>query len=59
MVLNNFQKFGTRELMEMEKIPYSQVIGCLMYFMLNTSLDISFVVGFVGQFMANFGTFQW
>ncbi len=59
MVLNNLQEFGTRELMEMEKIPYSQVVGCLMYLMVNTRLDISFIVGFVGEFMANLDTFQW
>jgi hypothetical protein len=59
MVLDNLQEFGTKELMEMEKIPYSQVVGCLMYLMVNTCLDISFVVGFVGQFMANLATLQW
>jgi hypothetical protein len=59
MVLDNLQEFGTRELMEMEKIPYSQVVGCLMYLMVNTHLDISFVVGFISQFMANPSTLQW
>jgi hypothetical protein len=45
--------------MEMEKILYSQVVGCLMYLMVNTRFDISLVVGFIGQFMANPGTLQW
>lgn len=54
-----FQEFGTKELMEMEKIPYFQVLGCLMYLMVNTRLDISFVVGFISQSMANLGTLQW
>jgi hypothetical protein len=58
MVLDNLQELGTRKLMEMEKIPYSQVAVCLMYLMVNTHLNISFVVGFISQFMANPGTLQ-
>jgi len=43
----------------MQKIPYSSIIGSLMYAMVCTRLEISNVVGVVSCFLANPGKENW
>ena len=43
----------------MRKIPYISVVGCLMYTMMCTRLDIYFVVGMVSQYQSNLGLTHW
>lgn len=43
----------------MAKIPYRQLIGCLMYLALGTRPDIAFSVNFLSQFNANPGRNHW
>lgn len=43
----------------MTKIPYRQLIGCLMYLALSTRPDITFAVNFLSQFNANPGRNHW
>jgi hypothetical protein len=38
---------------QMEKVPYSSVVGSLMYAMMCTRPNISFVVGIVSRYQAN------
>jgi hypothetical protein len=44
---------------QMEKVPYSSAVGSLMYAMMCTRSDISFVVGMVSRYQANPGQFHW
>jgi Reverse transcriptase (RNA-dependent DNA polymerase) len=40
---------------QMEKVPYSSVVGSLMYAMMYTRIDINFAVGMVSRYQANSG----
>ena len=44
---------------QMSKVPYSNVVGCLMYAMMCTCLDISHVIGVVRRFQSNLGSNHW
>ncbi|KAH9723787.1 CCHC-type domain-containing protein [Citrus sinensis] len=44
---------------EMSTIPYSSVVGCLMYAMVLTRPDISYAVSVVSMYMANPGKKHW
>ena len=37
----------------MSRVPYANVVGCLMYAMVCTRLDISHAVGVVSKYMEN------
>ena len=43
----------------MSRIPYANVVGCLMYAMVCTRPDISHVVGVVSRYMENPGKEYW
>jgi len=43
----------------MSRIPYANVVGCLMYAMVCTRPDISHAVGVVSRYMANSGKEHW
>ena len=44
---------------EMAKVPYSSVVGSLMYAMVSTRPDIAYAVGVVSRYMANPGKRHW
>ena len=44
---------------EMAKVPYSSVIGSLMYAMICTRPDIAYAMGVVGGYMENLGKKHW
>jgi hypothetical protein len=44
---------------QMEKVPYSSVVGSLMYAMMCTRPDISFAVRIVSRYQANPGQSHW
>ena len=48
LFLNNCPKLGV-EKVEMAKVPYSSIVGSLMYAMICTLPDIAFVVGVVSS----------
>ncbi|XP_038895984.1 secreted RxLR effector protein 161-like [Benincasa hispida] len=43
----------------MSTIPYSQVVGSLMYLMVSTRLDIAYATSLVSRYMANPGKRHW
>ena len=43
----------------MKAIPYSSVIGCLMYAQVCARLDIAFVVGVLGKYLSSLGQSHW
>lgn len=43
----------------MSRIPYANVVGCLMYAMVCTRPDISHAVGVVSRYMENPGKEHW
>ena len=43
----------------MDNIPYSSLVGSLMYAQTYTRLDKSFVVGMLGRYQSNPGLFHW
>ena len=43
----------------MSRIPYANVVGCLMYAMVCTRPNISHVVGVVSRYMENLGKEHW
>jgi hypothetical protein len=43
----------------MKAIPYALAIGCIMYAMLCTRLDISYVVSVTSMYEANYGEAHW
>jgi hypothetical protein len=47
------------EIKEMESIPYSLAIGYLLYLVVITQPDLSFVVFKLAQFMSNPGMIHW
>ncbi|KAK4404586.1 Retrovirus-related Pol polyprotein from transposon TNT 1-94 [Sesamum angolense] len=44
---------------KMEKIPYSNAIGSIMYLMVSTRPDIAYAVSCLSRFMSNPGTSHW
>jgi len=44
---------------DMGKVPYSSVVGTLMYAMICTRPDIAYVVGVVRKFLSNLGKKHW
>ena len=44
---------------KMAKVPYASAIGSLMYAMIATRLDITFVVGVVSRYMSNPSNKNW
>ncbi|KAK4409459.1 Retrovirus-related Pol polyprotein from transposon TNT 1-94 [Sesamum angolense] len=44
---------------KMEKIPYSNAIGSVMYLMVSTRPDITYAVSCLSRFMSNRGTTNW
>ncbi|MCO5562998.1 hypothetical protein L7F22_016634 [Adiantum nelumboides] len=44
---------------KIEKVPYSLIVGSLMYAMVSTRPDIAFAVGVVSMYMANPGKKHW
>ncbi|KAL0331709.1 UNVERIFIED_CONTAM: Retrovirus-related Pol polyprotein from transposon TNT 1-94 [Sesamum angustifolium] len=44
---------------KMEKIPYSNAIGSVMYLMVSTRHDIAYAVSCLSRFMSNPGTIHW
>ena len=49
----------TKESLEMENVPYKQVIGCIRYLVSCTRPDICFSVGLLSRFMLNPGPKHW
>ena len=47
------------EIEEMQKIPYTSVMGSLMYAPVCTRSDIAFIVGMLGRYMSNPGVDNW
>ena len=43
----------------MKAVPYSSVVGILMYAQVCTRLDISFVVGMLGRYLSDPGQSHW
>lgn len=43
----------------MENVPYTSIIGSLMYVMVCTRINITYVVGFMGSFMKNIRKGYW
>ena len=43
------------EIEDMSKVPYASAVGCLMYAMLCTRLDLAHAVSVVSKYMANSG----
>ena len=43
----------------MSRVTYANVVGCLMYAMVCTILDISHAVGVVSKYMENTGKEHW
>ena len=44
---------------EMKTIPYSSVVGSLMYAQVCTRPDIAFIVGMLGRYLSNPGSQHW
>jgi ATP-binding cassette subfamily B (MDR/TAP) protein 1 len=56
MKLNKKNSLTSKEAKQkMRKVPYSSVVGSLMYAMICTRLDIAYAVGVVSQFLSNPG----
>ena len=47
------------ELESMVKIPYTSVIGSIMYAMLCTCLDVSYTLSVTSRYQANLGLMHW
>ncbi|CAM8990842.1 unnamed protein product [Rhodiola kirilowii] len=47
------------EIVRMEIVPYANVIGSLMYAMISTRLDLSYVISLLSRFMSNLGMDHW
>ena len=47
------------ELEYISKVPYSSIVGKLMYDMVCIRLDIAHTVGFVSRYMKNIGKEHW
>ena len=58
LCLNDCPKTDAKKA-EMAKVPYSSVVGSLMYAMICTRPDIAFAVGVVSRYMSNPGKKHW
>ena len=47
------------ETKDMSKVPYASVVGCLMYAMVCTRLDLAHAVNVVSKYMENSGRQRW
>ena len=47
------------EIQEMQKCPYAQVVGSLMYAQVCSRPDIAYIVGVLGRYMSNPGMAHW
>jgi hypothetical protein len=47
------------EIEDMSKVPYASAVGCLMYVMVCTRLDLAHTVSVVSKYMANSGKQHW
>uniref|UniRef100_A0A2N9F9A0 CCHC-type domain-containing protein n=1 Tax=Fagus sylvatica TaxID=28930 RepID=A0A2N9F9A0_FAGSY len=62
---NHFRLFGSQcpkneeEIENMSKVPYASAMGCLMYAMVCTRLDLAHAVSTVSRYMANPGREHW
>ena len=56
--LSDFPKLDA-DRVDMAKVPYSFVIGILMYAMICTRLDIAYAMGVVNRYMSNLGKKHW
>ena len=56
---NNLCPKTSEQKERMEKVPYASVVGSLMYAILCTRLDISYVVGMVSRYQSNWGEAHW
>ena len=45
--------------LKMENVPYSQVVGSLMYLMISTRPDLFYSANLVGRYMTNLGKRHW
>ena len=43
----------------MKAVPYSSVVGSMMYAQVRTRLDIAFVVGVSGRYLSDLGQIHW
>ena len=43
----------------MKAIPYSSVVGSLMYAQVCTRLDIAFVISMLGRYLSDLGQIHW
>jgi hypothetical protein len=44
---------------DMSRVPYASVVGCLMYAMVCTRLDIAHIVGVLSRYMSKPGKEHW
>ena len=56
--LNQYPK-NALEIQEMQKCPYAQVVGSLMYAQVCSRPDIAYIVGVLGRYMSNPGMAHW
>ncbi|XP_031254695.1 secreted RxLR effector protein 161-like [Pistacia vera] len=47
------------EMQTMEYVPYSNIIGSVMYAMIGTRPDLSFAISLLSRFMSNLGAKHW
>ena len=47
------------EIQEMQKVPYAQVVGSLMYAQVRSRPGITYIVGVLGRYMSNLGMAHW
>ncbi|KAL5580433.1 hypothetical protein UlMin_012875 [Ulmus minor] len=47
------------EMSYMEKVPYSNAVGSIMYSMVSTRPDISYVISLLSRYMGNLGKGHW
>ena len=50
---------NTLEIEEIQKFPYAQVIGSLMYAQVCSRLDIAYIAGALARYMSNPGMTHW
>ena len=44
---------------QMDKVPYSSVVGSMMYAMIGTRPDLAYAVGVISRFMSKLGRKHW
>ena len=50
---------NTLKIQEMQKFPYAQVVGNLMYAQVCSRLNIAYIMGVLSQYMSNPGMAHW